>query len=87
MPNWYLIFETSAIDDIKQVKEGIFILKDKKPDILFYNEVMAHKHAEKLASEHPGKLIQVFKAVEVFEASKAPIIHKVYNENGELVPR
>ena len=87
MPNWYMVFNQSSIELLKQRKEGIFdIPTNEKPNLIFTDEKMAMKQAEKMASEKPGFLIMIYEGSFAVEAGKAPIIRKQINKDGELVP-
>ena len=83
-----MLFDGSQLAAMKLVKADIMPLPPTaKPEFIFLTEETAMKYAEKKAGEHPGSLIMILKAIDVVEAGKPPLIHKTYNENGELVPK
>ncbi|MCR4308189.1 MAG: hypothetical protein NUV80_06545 [Candidatus Berkelbacteria bacterium] len=86
MPRWYMVFDQSQLDGLKPVKEGVFSLREGKPDFVFYSEDKAYRHAENLASLKQGKVILIFKAYAAVEADKSPIKRKKFLDSGELVP-
>ena len=84
MAQWYVVFDSYIANEVKPIKHGVF---QTKIDLLFYNEDQAIRHQQKLAQEKPGHLIVMCKGTTVIEAGVAPLIHKKFNEDGEIVPQ
>lgn len=74
--------------NMKAVKVDILTIHhEAKPDLLFLSEESATKYAEKKAGLNPGSMMFIFQAVNAVEAGKAPLIHKKFSDNGEIIPR
>lgn len=65
--------------------EVLYVLKRKiKPEKYLLDEADACRQAEDLAKSNPKVPVVVLKTVHVFETKIPDIIHKQYNEKGEL---
>lgn len=87
MPKYFLVLEMFELDGLKPIKQGVLeIPREARPTLVFYDGEKAETHAEKLAAEHPEKLVAIFESQYAIETEKPKVIRKKYTENGELVP-
>ena len=57
-----------------------------KPRLVFGSKKEAMDNAAELAKKHPGQQVFVCESVEVLETAEPRIVHKRFNEQGELLP-
>lgn len=70
-----------------QARMAMLELSSKqKPSYIYFDKEAAYNAAEEKAKENPQTPIYIFEAVAVRETQEAPIMKKLFNSSGELLP-
>lgn len=86
MPKVFMVVESEG-GNTKRINDFMLqVATAFRPDLMFEREQDAIAHAQKLAMTNVGREIFILESKSTVSARKPTIIHKKFNENGELVP-